>query len=54
MTDADSWGVVPDIEVAAVPRKPLKPGQLTKPEDEDLNLMIKAALAHFDSLDAKE
>jgi len=54
MTDADSWGVVPDIEVAAVPRKPLKPGQLTKPEDEDLNLMIKTALAHFDSLDAKE
>jgi carboxyl-terminal processing protease len=54
MTDTDTWGVVPDIEVAAAPRKPLKPGQLTKPEDEDLNLMIKAALAHFDSLDAKE
>lgn len=54
MTESDPWGVVPDIVVAAAPRKPLKPGQITKPKDEDQNLMIQAALAHFESLNAKE
>ena len=54
MTESDPWGVVPDIVVAAAPRKPLKPGQITKPKDEDHNLMIQAALAHFESLNAKE